>query len=206
MTKKKHQGHYCKVCGEYKSNESFSGKGHKNHICKKCTQQPKDVREKMMVSTNRPMVRTNRPMMITKRPMRDDLEDISEFFGDIELPFEVNDSEEQSSDAIYYDGYLEEFVGLDSLRLPVYEAKRYVKLKDSEKSLFRGIVQKLVIEFWKENRQIPDGGEVNRIMNMAVKHSEEELSFSVKNDKDLRRMVQSMVVPTINRQLKREAK
>ena len=32
---KKH-GHYCKVCGEYKSNESFSGKGHSAHICKKC--------------------------------------------------------------------------------------------------------------------------------------------------------------------------
>ncbi len=32
---KKH-GHYCKVCGEYKSNESFSGKGHNAHICKKC--------------------------------------------------------------------------------------------------------------------------------------------------------------------------
>lgn len=36
MAKKKHKGHYCKVCGEYKSNESFSGKGHVQHICKKC--------------------------------------------------------------------------------------------------------------------------------------------------------------------------
>lgn len=34
--KHKHQGHYCKMCGEYKSNESFSGKGHRLHICKKC--------------------------------------------------------------------------------------------------------------------------------------------------------------------------
>ena len=25
MAKKKHRGHYCKICGEYKSNESFSG-------------------------------------------------------------------------------------------------------------------------------------------------------------------------------------
>ena len=33
---KKHRGHYCKICGEYKSNESFSGKGHAQHICKKC--------------------------------------------------------------------------------------------------------------------------------------------------------------------------
>lgn len=31
---KKHKGHYCKMCGEYKSNESFSGKGHAQHICK----------------------------------------------------------------------------------------------------------------------------------------------------------------------------
>ena len=32
---KKH-GHYCKVCGEYKANEKFSGKGHASHICKSC--------------------------------------------------------------------------------------------------------------------------------------------------------------------------
>ena len=32
----KKQGHYCKVCGTYRSNESFSGKGHSAHICKKC--------------------------------------------------------------------------------------------------------------------------------------------------------------------------
>ncbi len=28
-------GHYCKICGEYKANEKFSGKGHAAHICKK---------------------------------------------------------------------------------------------------------------------------------------------------------------------------
>ena len=32
---KKH-GHYCKVCGCYKANEKFSGKGHAAHICKSC--------------------------------------------------------------------------------------------------------------------------------------------------------------------------
>jgi len=36
MSKKK-QGHYCKVCGEYKANEKFSGKGHAAHICKACS-------------------------------------------------------------------------------------------------------------------------------------------------------------------------
>lgn len=34
--KKKHSGHYCRICGEYKANEKFSGKGHAQHICKTC--------------------------------------------------------------------------------------------------------------------------------------------------------------------------
>lgn len=34
--KKKHKGHYCRICGEYKANEKFSGKGHAQHICKTC--------------------------------------------------------------------------------------------------------------------------------------------------------------------------
>ena len=34
--KKKHNVHYCRICGEYKANEKFSGKGHAQHICKTC--------------------------------------------------------------------------------------------------------------------------------------------------------------------------
>ena len=45
---KKH-GHYCKVCGEYKANEKFSGKGHAAHICKKCAAMPPDVRSTQMI-------------------------------------------------------------------------------------------------------------------------------------------------------------
>lgn len=45
---KKH-GHYCKVCGEYKANEKFSGKGHAAHICKKCAALPADVRSAQMI-------------------------------------------------------------------------------------------------------------------------------------------------------------
>ena len=184
MAKKKHQGHYCKVCGEYKSNESFTGKGHKNHICKKCAKMSKEDREKMM---------------------KGDFEEDPDLFEDIALSFDEGDGEDQSSDAAYYDGYLG-FVGLDSFLSSVHEAKRYNKLKDAERTLFRGIVQNLIIEFWENKRLIPDGGEVNQIMNTAIKHFKEEVSFTVKNDKDLLRIVQSIVVPTINKQLRRENK
>ena len=47
---KKH-GHYCKVCGEYKSNESFSGNGHAAHICKKCAALPAAQRSEAMILT-----------------------------------------------------------------------------------------------------------------------------------------------------------
>jgi len=34
--------HYCKICGQNRRNEKFSGKGHKLHICKDCAQLPKE--------------------------------------------------------------------------------------------------------------------------------------------------------------------
>lgn len=40
MAKKRQQGHYCKICGERKANEKFSGKGHATHICKDCERLP----------------------------------------------------------------------------------------------------------------------------------------------------------------------
>ena len=50
MVKKKRHGNYCKVCGSYKPNEQFSGKGHKQHICKKCMQLPMEERKRRMNS------------------------------------------------------------------------------------------------------------------------------------------------------------
>ena len=46
--KRRHNGHYCKICGCYKSNESFTGKGHARHICKQCQSLPKDEQADMM--------------------------------------------------------------------------------------------------------------------------------------------------------------
>jgi hypothetical protein len=33
---KKPRGHYCRICGQRKANEKFSGRGHAAHICKAC--------------------------------------------------------------------------------------------------------------------------------------------------------------------------
>lgn len=46
--KKKQQGHYCRICGEYKANEKFNGKGHARHICKECQSLPEEVKADMV--------------------------------------------------------------------------------------------------------------------------------------------------------------
>lgn len=44
----KKRGHYCKVCGEYKANEKFTGKGHAAHICKACVSLPPEKKAEQM--------------------------------------------------------------------------------------------------------------------------------------------------------------
>ena len=51
MARRKSLGHYCKVCGERKPNESFSGKGHAAHICKACSRlSPQQQAERMTLN------------------------------------------------------------------------------------------------------------------------------------------------------------
>ena len=51
MARRKPHGHYCKVCGEYKANEKFSGKGHVAHICKVCAKlSPAERAEQMTLN------------------------------------------------------------------------------------------------------------------------------------------------------------
>ena len=48
----KKRGHYCKVCGEYKANEKFSGKGRAAHICKTCAALPPEKQAEEMTLTS----------------------------------------------------------------------------------------------------------------------------------------------------------
>jgi len=38
-------GHYCRICGQDRPNEQFSGKGHRIHVCKRCNAKPKRERK-----------------------------------------------------------------------------------------------------------------------------------------------------------------
>ena len=38
-------GHYCRICGRTRPNETFSGKGHRTDVCKDCARMPKSDRD-----------------------------------------------------------------------------------------------------------------------------------------------------------------
>lgn len=50
MSKRKSHGHYCYVCGRYRSNESFSGKNHSRHICKSCSKNKNKITEENLLN------------------------------------------------------------------------------------------------------------------------------------------------------------
>lgn len=77
----KKQGHYCKVCGMYKSNESFSGKGHNAHICKKCAALTPEERSKEATLTrllNLPYRLSAEQKAWLKRLQKDKCQEIAE--------------------------------------------------------------------------------------------------------------------------------
>ena len=47
MARKRRRGHYCRICGEWKANEKFSGKGHATHICRECAALPQEKKNEV---------------------------------------------------------------------------------------------------------------------------------------------------------------
>ena len=77
----KPHGHYCKICGEYKANEKFSGKGHAAHICKACQSLPVEERNKEAILTrmmNLPFRLSKEQISWLKKHRKDKRPEVSE--------------------------------------------------------------------------------------------------------------------------------
>lgn len=77
----KPRGHYCKICGEYKANEKFSGKGHAAHICKVCQSLPVEERNKEAILTrmmNLPFHLSKEQISWLKKHRKDKRPEVSE--------------------------------------------------------------------------------------------------------------------------------
>lgn len=77
----KPRGHYCKICGEYKANEKFSGKGHAAHICKACQSLSVEERNKEAILTrmmNLPFHLSKEQISWLKKHRKDKRPEVSE--------------------------------------------------------------------------------------------------------------------------------
>lgn len=134
MAKKKRQGHYCKICGEIKANEKFSGKGHAKHICKSCQSKPADKQADIMRFPN------------VDEPLEKDYDDMYDYTDIDALP--VFSEKKKFTELDNY----EKMLLRDYIRSEIIEHWEYSKLYPKEQDLIE--IRKRMMRVWEEECHI----------------------------------------------------
>lgn len=186
--KKKQQGHYCKICGERKANEKFSGKGHALHICKACQSLPAEVQTDMKRIRDVERIFGKYPL---SRQDWELLEKYSKKYADKEsgqfaqsilddLRGEPSFDEEYDMEE-YNEEYGDEFTDID--RLPVFpETLKFKELHGEFKALLREYIHREVSDYWKLHQKNPPEHILIEIRKRMLCVVEEEYNIILKND------------------------
>ena len=86
----------------------------------------------------------------------------------------------------------------------ITEQIRFKKLGKEMKTEFKWLAASITVEFWEENRQIPFGEEMSKLRTRLVRMFAEEYRIQLKEDSELKDYLQTLVINTINKQLKLE--
>ena len=86
----------------------------------------------------------------------------------------------------------------------ITEQARFKKLGKEMKTEFKWLAASITVEFWEENRQIPFGEEMSKLRTRLVRMFAEEYRIQLKEDSELKDYLQTLVINTINKQLKLE--
>ena len=86
----------------------------------------------------------------------------------------------------------------------ITEQTRFKKLGKEMKTEFKWLAASITVEFWEENRQIPFGEEMSKLRTRLVRMFAEEYCIQLKEDSELKDYLQTLVINTINKQLKLE--
>ena len=183
MAKKKRQGHYCKICGEVKANEKFSGKGHAKHICKKCQSLPQEVRADLK---------------------RNNEIEFPSSLQEWELPDENPnaDNEIMQEDDFEYGGMPFDYEDID--RMPIFpEKKNFKKLDNEHKAVLREYVRREIADYITTYGKAPKEHELIEIRKRMIRLFEEEYHITLKSDPLLRQFFGDNATAIINKQQKK---
>ena len=87
---------------------------------------------------------------------------------------------------------------------PVTEQTRFKKLRKEMKAEFKWLAASLTMEHWNEKRQIPFGEEMSKLRTRLLRMFAEGYSILLKDDTELKNYLLTLVISTINKQLKSE--
>lgn len=87
---------------------------------------------------------------------------------------------------------------------PITEQTRFKKLGKEMKAELKWMATSLIMEYWEEKRQIPSGEEMSKFKTRLLRMFAEEHGILLKEDTELKDYLLTLVIGTINKQLKSE--
>ncbi|MCS2893542.1 hypothetical protein [Parabacteroides faecis] len=186
--KKKYSGHYCKICGERKANEKFSGKGHAVHICKECLSLPTEaqtdmrrVRDVELLFGKYPLTRQDWELLEKYSKKYSDKES-GQFAQSILDTLRAKPSFDEDIDIEEYnDDYECLFTDID--RLPAFaEMMKFKELHSEFKTLLREYIHREVSDYWELHKKNPPEHILIEMRKRMLCVVEEEYNIALKND------------------------
>ena len=192
--KRKQQGHYCRICGEYKANEKFSGKGHARHICKECQSLPEEVKADMVRCNEVERAAFKYPMT---RQDWELLEKYAKKYRDKESgQFAQDMLDMKRGNRSSHEGMEED----DALIEGIYEEETvpFAELDDDIRYQLEELLADNINEFMIQKDYIPEGKELEDINEWVLKETRDTFFINVIPDA----AYDSLVEETINRLVK----
>lgn len=85
---------------------------------------------------------------------------------------------------------------------PITEQTRFKKLGKEMKAEFKWLAASVTVEYWENKRQIPFGEEMSKLRIRLLRMFAEEYGILLKEDTELKNYLLTLVIATINKQLK----
>ena len=187
--KKKQQGHYCRICGEYKANEQFSGKGHARHICKECQSLPEDVKADMVRCNEVERAAFKYPMsrqdweLLEKYAKKYKDKESGQFAQDMLDMKRGNQTpdEDMEEDDVLIEGIYEE------------ETIPFAELEDDIRYQMEELLADNINEFMIQKDYIPEGKELKDINEWVIKETRDTFFIKVILDAAYDNLVEEII-------------
>lgn len=186
--KRKQQGHYCRICGEYKANEKFSGKGHARHICKECQSLPKEVQADMARCNEVERAAFKFPM---SRQDWELLEKYAKKYKDKESGQFAQDMLDMKRGNHTPDEDMEEDAPIEEIREE--ETTSFSDLEEDIRYQVEELLADNINEFMIQKDYIPEGKELKNINEWVLKETRDTFFIKVIPDAAYDKLVEETV-------------